>query len=65
MSWIYIYLIAGVAFNFILDLMVDAIVKNDIKKEEDVRTDIPTKIILGIFWPFALIYLVYKLIKEN
>lgn len=64
MTWILLYIFVGVFVNFIIDLAADRIIEHGIDTEENIRFDWFTRILVGLFWPLAASFIVYKYIKE-
>ena len=64
MTWLLLYITIGVVINFIIDLAADRIVENGIDTDENIRFDWFTRILVGLFWPLALGFLIIKYIKE-
>jgi len=64
MEWILLYITCGVVLNFIIDLAADRIIEHGIDSEENIRFDWFTRILVGLFWPLALAFLIIKYFKE-
>ena len=58
------YITGGILLNLFLDIIVDILEKESIVDGDSVRFDIFSKMLLTLFWPFALIMLVYSMFKN-
>lgn len=63
-----VYLLIGLLFNKLIDLMFDHLERNSIETgivEGDLeRFDNFTKFVTMIFWPFVVLYVLVSIIKE-
>ena len=64
-TYITIYLLVGVLFNLMLDLAADAIIKNKIDTEENIRLNLGHKVFLTIIWPIGLLIFIIKLLQSE
>ena len=64
MTYLLLYILIGVFINFIIDLAADRIIEHGIDTEENIRFDWFTRILVGLFWPLAITFLIIKYIKE-
>ena len=65
MTWLLAYFSIGVLFNFLVDLLVDYFEKHEIEDTEKMRFNLATKILTTLFWPLAIIILIYAIIKKQ
>ena len=64
MTYLLLYILIGVFINFIIDLAADRIIEHGVDTEENIRFDWFTRILVGLFWPLAITFLIIKYIKE-
>lgn len=64
-TYITIYLLVGVLFNLMLDLAADAIIKNKIDTEENIRLNLGHKVFLTIIWPIGLLIFLIKFLQSG
>ena len=65
MTWILAYLSIGVLFNFLIDLLVDYFEKHDYDDVDKMRFDGLTRIIVGLFWPIAILIILVSIFKKS
>ena len=65
MTWILAYLSIGVLFNFLIDLLVDYFEKHDFDDVDKMRFDNFTRIIVGLFWPIAILIILVSIFKKT
>jgi hypothetical protein len=58
-----LYLLAGVAANFIWDLLVDNLVKTTELEEAELRFSWWERFIVTLLWPLATLVFIYNFIK--
>tara|TARA_B100001287_G_C22647504_1_gene513483 strand:+ start:1158 stop:1355 length:198 start_codon:yes stop_codon:yes gene_type:complete len=63
-EYLLIYIGCGIILNFLIDLSVDAIVRNGIDDEENVRLSWGIKIFATFVWPVVLLILIYNFLKK-
>tara|TARA_B100000497_G_C7601706_1_gene361494 strand:- start:387 stop:590 length:204 start_codon:yes stop_codon:yes gene_type:complete len=57
MTWILVYFSIGILFNLLMDLLVDHFENTGIENHEEMRFDLFTKVLTGLLWPLAIIYI--------
>jgi hypothetical protein len=60
-SFILYYLIAGVIWNLIWDLLVSYLAKEDALAEDSARLVGFERVIMGLAWPYAMLVFFHKL----
>ena len=65
MNYILAYFSVGVLFNLLVDMLVDYMEKREIGGTDNMRLDIFGKIVTTLLWPFAIIIILYAVIKDQ
>ena len=57
MNWLLSYIAVGIVFNLAADLLVDYYERSSILDADKMRFDLFTKVLTGLLWPLAIIYI--------
>ena len=57
MTWLLCYIAIGIVFNLAADLLVDHYERSSTMDADEMRFDLFTKVLTGLLWPLAIIYI--------